>query len=114
VVDDNPPLRRFLALLMQSEGFEVDVAGNGVEALAEMPNTPDLIVVDLSMPVMGGREFFAEARRLGFCGPVVICSAAGAASARKELGAQAAFSKPFDPEEMVAVIRDLLRGALIR
>jgi DNA-binding response OmpR family regulator len=68
---------------------------------------PDVIVLDLGLPEMDGREFFRQARLRGYEGPVIICSAYGATAAQRELGAEAALNKPFNPEELVQMVHAL-------
>jgi len=98
VVDDDPALLRLVALLLRTEEYEVEVASGGNQALQILQTSrPVAILLDLSMPVMSGREFYTAARKIGYTGPIVICSAYGAKEACAELGANAAITKPFDP-----------------
>src|SRR2546429_8406175 len=61
VVDDDPDIRELLFTALEDEGFEVVPAGNGQEALAIIETfRPDVIVLDLMMPVMDGWQFAAE------------------------------------------------------
>ena len=69
---------------------------------------PDLVLLDLQLPDMDGREVFRRLRESGYGGPVVIISAHGARSARRELGADAAVDKPFDPEFVLDRVETLL------
>jgi CheY-like chemotaxis protein len=72
----------------------------------------DVILLDLEMPVMNGREFFGEYRNRGNQTPVVVVSAYGAEAARAELGAEGAVAKPFDPDNVTHLIDRLLgRGS---
>jgi DNA-binding response OmpR family regulator len=68
----------------------------------------DAIVLDLRMPGMDGRALFREVRARGNKAPVLIASAYGARQAQQELGAEAAIEKPFDPDELVDVVRQLI------
>jgi DNA-binding response OmpR family regulator len=111
LVDDDPALLRMLALIFRTEGFDVLTARNGVEALDVIVAQPvDAIVLDLQMPVMDGREFYREVRTRGLEIPVVILSAYGAEEARRELGAPAAVTKPFDTDLLVNEVRRLLES----
>ena len=112
VVDDDPALGRLASMVLRLEGFEVAAFTSSTIALKEVidpaaPN-PVAIVLDLSMPEMDGREFYQRARHAGFVGPVVIVSAYGAEAAKQELGAEAALSKPFEPDELVAKVSELI------
>jgi CheY-like chemotaxis protein len=81
VVEDDESIRESLRIILQDEGYQVDVAENGLAALdrLETEAPPALVIVDLVMPVMNGWELCAEmARREALAGlPVVIVSASG-------------------------------------
>jgi len=111
-IDDDPSLLRLITAFLKTEGFRVAAFESPVAALQEMadpaePN-PLAVILDLNMPVMDGREFYHAARAAGLTGPVLILSAYGAAAARKELGAEAAMSKPFDGDVLASTVRQLL------
>jgi DNA-binding response OmpR family regulator len=96
-------------LALRTHGFEVRVASHGEEALGLVKECePDLIVLDLQMPVMDGRTFYRALRALGVQTPVVILSAFGARDAQAELHADAALNKPFEPDQLVELLRSLL------
>ena len=64
VVDDEPAIRTCLTVLLESVGYDVDVAEDGIEALLLMSkNTPDIIISDLNMPGMSGVDLLSEIRR---------------------------------------------------
>jgi two-component system response regulator PrrA len=108
IVDDDAALRRMLRLTLQGGGFEVRIAENGRDALESVcEHVPDAVVLDLEMPVMDGRAFYRELRQRGIEVPVLIVSAYGARAAGRELGAPA-MEKPFNPDELVAAVRDML------
>ena len=111
VVDDDRAFQRLVRLVLRAERFEVLEACSGEEGLEVIQvgaALPDLILLDLAMPGMDGREFFFQARRAGYGGPVLFCSSFGATAANEELGGQGAVTKPFDPETLVASVRSLL------
>jgi len=109
VIDDDPALVRMIRLALLSEGLDVDTAADGLKGLeATERATYDLIVLDLQMPNMDGREFYREFRSRGGATPVVLLSAYGAQNARNALGAEAAVAKPFDPAVLVRTVRTLL------
>jgi DNA-binding response OmpR family regulator len=113
-VDDDPSLLRLISLYLKTEGFEVAAFRSPVDALREIvdpvaPN-PSAVVLDLNMPEMDGREFYRRVREAGLTTPVLILSAFGAEAARHELGADAAMSKPFDPDKLTLAVKRLLSG----
>ncbi len=113
VVDDDPALSRMLRILLQSEGFDVMVANNGQQALDKLTEgEPALVVLDLQMPVLDGRGFFREFRRLGHRAPVLLLSAYNSEAARDELGAEAALGKPCDPEAVAQLAQRLIRESM--
>jgi DNA-binding response OmpR family regulator len=111
IVDDDPALSRMLGMLLSAEGFVVSIATDGKKALEVLDGeSPDVIVLDLQMPVMDGREFYRAFKQRGYETPVVILSAYNAETARQELGANAALDKPFDPDELSSTVRSLVSG----
>ena len=112
IVEDDGPIRNLLVMALFDEGFETAQAANGLDALDLMEQaTPDLIVLDLAMPVMDGRTFYHHMRENGVREiPVIIVSAVGAKRAQCELGAEAAFDKPFDIDDIVAEVWRLVRA----
>jgi DNA-binding response OmpR family regulator len=109
VVDDDEAMARMIRLTLLSEGYAVGTAGDGIEGLAKLAEGEyALVVLDLQMPRMDGREMFTEMKRLGYEMPVVILSAYGANQARDELKAAAAVSKPFDTAVLLELIGSLL------
>jgi len=107
VVDDDRDFCEMMAQLLRSEGFETDVASNGQDALDKAhANPPRVIVLDMAMPVMDGWAFRAHQRYcVTLCAvPVVVLS--GVAPERlRNVGAAAAFQKPFQKDEFIAAIR---------
>ena len=106
LVEDDQDLRDSLAELLRLEGFETAKAGNGLDALLllqSLPALPDVILLDVDMPVMDGREFRAAQRRDPTAGrvPVVVLSSA----VPEGLGAVATLEKPCRPEVLTAVLR---------
>jgi len=98
-----------IRLALVTEGFEVTIAEDGVKGLEEMDRDGfDLVVLDLQMPRMDGRTLFRQIRSRGFVLPVLILSAYGAESARRELKADAALDKPFDTDVLLESVRSLV------
>ncbi len=111
VVDDDPDMQEVMALTLELGGYQVSRASNGREALelveAEMP---DLILLDMRMPVMDGWAFAAELRRRqGPRAPIVVCTAAEDARRRaREVDAVGCLSKPFELEEMLRLVESVV------
>ena len=114
-VDDDPSMLRLIALSLKTSGFRVTPFDSAKSALQEIadPGAPNpiAVILDLNMPEMDGREFYREARAAGLKCPVLILSAYGAERARKELGADAAMSKPFDSTRLGSAIERLTQGS---
>jgi DNA-binding response OmpR family regulator len=110
VLDDDNALLRLLRLTLTSEGFEVITASNGLEGLEKVDREPpDVILLDLEMPVMDGRTFFRELRQQGNNTPVLILSAYGARDAQRELHADGSLEKPFDADALMNELKQLAR-----
>jgi DNA-binding response OmpR family regulator len=110
VLDDDNALQRLLRLTLTSEGFEVITASNGLEGLEKVRvDPPDVILLDLEMPVMDGRTFFRELRKQGNNTPVLILSAYGARNAQRELQADGSLEKPFEADVLMDELRQLAR-----
>ena len=112
VLDDDAGIRRMVEMVLESEGFEVLGASDGRVALGLVEQARfDLIVVDLQMPVMDGRTFYRELRQAGYQMPVIVLSAYGARVAAVELGAEAGMGKPFDIDDLIDLVNELLAPA---
>jgi DNA-binding response OmpR family regulator len=110
VLDDDNALQRLLRLTLTSEGFEVITASNGLEGLEKVRvDPPDVILLDLEMPVMDGRTFFRELRKQGNNTSVLILSAYGARNAQRELQAEGSLEKPFEADVLMDELRQLAR-----
>lgn len=112
VVDDDSNIRELIRLILKKEGFEVLEASDGVDALAKLENNKvDLIVLDIMMPNMDGWEFCREARRFWDL-PILMLTAKGETSQKVkgfELGADDYLTKPFEPAELTARVKALLK-----
>jgi two-component system chemotaxis response regulator CheY len=116
VVEDSPTMRSLLVQALEELGRPVDIteAASGFEALRELPRGEfDLIVTDINMPDINGLELVSFARsNASYRGvPVVIVSTEGSERDRERglaLGADAYLVKPFEPEELQRVARELL------
>jgi two-component system chemotaxis response regulator CheY len=113
VVDDDPDIRELLFTALEDEGFEVVPAGNGQEALAIIQTfRPDVIVLDLMMPVMDGWQFASALRARDEDIPIVLLSAArDLRSHAKALSAAEIIEKPFDLSELLPKIARVASAA---
>jgi excisionase family DNA binding protein len=116
IVDDDAGLRELLRVNLESDGYLVREAGSAEEGLAALDEEPpDLILLDVMMPQVDGWEMLRRVReRHGVESiPVVMFSGKvdeGEAGAAEEAGAQAFIGKPFDPEQLLASTKQLLRA----
>jgi CheY-like chemotaxis protein len=107
VVENDDTTREVLAVLLQGEGYEVASAPTGVEALKICAAWgPSLILLDLYMPEMDGKEFAQRYRETaGPHAPIVLLSASSETDAvMREIGAQETIHKPFDIEQILDVV----------
>jgi CheY-like chemotaxis protein len=112
VVDDEPQVRATIAEALALEGYDVTEAGNGAEGLALLRTTrPDVIVLDLWMPIMDGWEF-RKAQVQAHPGiPIVVLSALDLSHERLvELRADALVGKPFDLEQLYGAVAKAVAG----
>jgi two-component system response regulator MprA len=114
VVDDEPAVRDSLRRALQLEGYEVELAGDGLEALERLAaeNGVDALLLDVSMPRLDGLETCRRLRRDGNALPVLMLTARDAVSDRVaglDAGADDYVVKPFALEELLARLRALLR-----
>jgi CheY-like chemotaxis protein len=114
IIEDASDIRYLLKGLFEGEGFSVDQAGNGQEALDLLQNMsalPQLILLDLGMPVMDGYEFRAKQEmdpRLSAI-PVVVMTADGDVNAKKNrLRAKEFLKKPVDIHRLLTIARSTL------
>jgi DNA-binding response OmpR family regulator len=115
LADDESAITTNLAPFLERAGFTVAVAADGAEALSQVASfAPDLIILDVLMPKLDGREVLRRLRQAGNWTPVVLLTQVGESTERAmalEEGADDYLNKPFDPHELVARIRAVLRRA---
>ncbi|MCI0398803.1 MAG: response regulator transcription factor [Chloroflexi bacterium] len=115
LVDDDPGIQASLAAFLGRAGFAVTTAADGEQALALLDKgRPDLVILDVLMPRLDGRETLRRLRRAGNWTPVILLTQVGEAAERAmalEEGADDYINKPFEPQELVARIRAVLRRA---
>jgi len=113
LVDDDDGIRASLSAFLFRSGYQVDTVSNGEQALTKLEKfKPDLIVMDVLMPRMDGRETLRRMRQAGNLTPVILLTQVGEATERAmalEEGADDYINKPFEPHELVARVRAVLR-----
>ncbi len=116
VVDDDRAVRDSLRRSLEFNGYVVETASDGAEALARVPHVnPDAIVMDVMMPKLDGLEATRALRNAGNDVPILVLTARDAVSDRVDgldAGADDYLSKPFALEELLARIRALLRRTI--
>lgn len=115
LVDDDLELVALLAELLSLEGFTIETAGNGKQALNKLDMSYDLILLDVMMPVMDGIETLKKIREK-FTTPVLMLTARGTETDRViglELGADDYLAKPFNDRELIARIKAILRRTTV-
>jgi DNA-binding response OmpR family regulator len=112
VADDDEKIRELLELYLTKEGFAVEQAADGAEAILKAQQLkPDLIVLDIMMPVLDGMEVCRQVRKFSQV-PVIMLTARTEDEDRilgLELGADDYLAKPFNPRELVARVKAVLR-----
>ncbi len=112
LVDDDPNIRRLVDLYLQKEGFEVEMAERGDEALKQFrASPPNLMLLDVMLPGMDGWQVLREARKTSNI-PIIMLTAKDETFDKVlglELGADDYIAKPFDMKELVARIKAVIR-----
>jgi CheY-like chemotaxis protein len=119
MAEDNPINQRVGKLILQREGFDVDLVADGNEALeAHRTNPYDLILMDCQMPSMDGLEASRQIRSLEQRQPIIVAVTANALVGERErclnAGMDDYLSKPFQAEQLVALVKKWIaarRGA---
>jgi CheY-like chemotaxis protein len=115
VVDDDPDILEALSEILEAEGFEIWRARNGKEALERLePEPPQLILLDLMMPVMDGWEFAQRMRQKPpavASVPLIVLSAdRNVGSKALDIGAVGHLAKPFELNDLLEMVRRALKG----
>jgi DNA-binding NarL/FixJ family response regulator len=120
LVDDEPGVRESVQAYLEDSGYQVQVASNAKDAWDILQqNQPDLVISDLMMPQVDGYQFLKQMREdpKFVAMPVIFLTARGMKSDRitgYQAGCDAYLSKPFDPEELIAIVQNvLLRRATV-
>ena len=111
VVDDDPGIRDVVTMVLRDEGFPVATATNGRQALASITAArPELVLLDLNMPVMTGWEVLSQLQAALAGIPVVVMTAAqGGQAEAQRCHADGYLGKPFDLEDLLTVVERCLR-----
>lgn len=117
VVDDDEALRELIAMTLRYEGWNVETAANGLEAMTEVrKHAPDVMVLDIMMPELDGMSVIRRLREEGLDVPVLFLSAKDGLDDRiagLTAGGDDYVTKPFSLEEVVARLRALVRRSLL-
>lgn len=115
LVDDEEAITENLSAFLERSGFQVSTATNGEQALKIIQNaSPDIVIMDVLMPVMDGRQALRQLRSAENWIPVILLTQIGESTERAmalEEGADDYLNKPFNPHELVARIRAVMRRA---
>ena len=115
LVDDETAITDNLAPFLKRSGFDVTTAADGEQALKQVAGLqPEIIILDVMMPKLDGREVLRRLRSAGNWTPIILLTQVGEATERAmalEEGADDYLNKPFDPHELTARIRAVLRRA---
>jgi CheY-like chemotaxis protein len=113
VVDDEPDIRATVSAMLEIEGYSVAEAANGADALRQLEERPpDVILLDMRMPILDGWGFAAELRRRGHRTPIVVMTAArDAAHWASEIAASAFVAKPFGYDDLIAAVESVTPAA---
>ena len=112
LVDDDANIRQLVNLYLEKEGFEVDMAADGLEAVKKFKAAPpNLMLLDLMLPGMDGMQVCREVRKVSYI-PVIMLTAKDDTFDKVlglELGADDYIVKPFEPKELIARVKAVLR-----
>ena len=114
IVEDDAGIRDIMAMALRSAGHDVDVAASGAEALDRIGRGPvDLILLDVRMPMMDGAEFARRYREVvATPAPIIVLTAARDATlARGDLAAARYLEKPFDLDDLLDAVDEVIGAA---
>ncbi|MGN7388299.1 response regulator transcription factor [Sporosarcina sp. SAFN-015] len=113
IVDDEQPIRTLLDYNLKQSNFETIMAADGEQAILKVENeNPDLILLDLMLPIMDGIEVCKLLRQKNINTPIIMLTAKGEETDKVlglEIGADDYMTKPFSPREVVARVKAVLR-----
>ena len=114
VADDEPAIVEMIRAILEDAGFRVVTAANGSEALRLVEQAePEVVLLDMNMPVLDGEGFIAAVRERGLGVPIVVMTAGSSAQKwAAQLGADAYLSKPFELASLVDVTNRFATSSL--
>jgi DNA-binding NtrC family response regulator len=118
IAEDNDDMRDLLQEVLEDAGYEIFVAANGRQALAHIEKENeviDLVITDVRMPEMTGRELLAKARELRSEAPVIVITAFGSVEQAVEMvksGAYQYLTKPFENRDILRLVDEALEGSV--
>jgi len=106
VVEDDADIRATIAAILEMEGYAVELASNGEEAIMVVSHRrPSLVLLDMRMPVLDGWGFARVLRESGVRVPIIVMTAAQDAGRwAREIGAQGYIAKPFDLADLLSQV----------
>ena len=112
VVEDDEDLRRIFKVALTLDGFDVEEAGDGLEALRHIDQSPpDLVVLDLMLPFVGGAVVQQEIASHVFTRDIPVVIITGSAKDLSDLNVACVLRKPITPDELVRTVRSCLGAA---
>jgi DNA-binding response OmpR family regulator len=115
LIEDDTRIHKTLRLLFESEGYSLEVASDGLSGLEAFRSTkPSVVILDLKLPKMSGRDVLREIRKEAASQPVIMLSAISEEVDKVlllELGADDYVTKPFSPKELLARVGAVMRRA---
>ena len=111
IVDDDPTVRSLIAEILELEGYEVETACDGAEAVEAVKRRPPAtILLDMQMPIMDGWGVASALRQLGLGVPtLVMTTAVNARERAAEIAAAGYLAKPFDLDDLLAAVERVQR-----
>ena len=114
IADDEAPIREILKIYCEKEGFDVIEAADGAEAILKVQSEkPDIIILDIMMPVLDGLEVCKQVRKMSDI-PIIMLTAKDDDDDRilgLEIGADDYITKPFNNREVIARVKAVLRSS---
>jgi two-component system, chemotaxis family, chemotaxis protein CheY len=118
IIDDDRMVREALQVLLSTAGYDVTLANEGKEGLETFAQLqPNLVITDILMPEKEGMETIQDLRRLAPTLPIIAISGGGRVGnmsflkVAQQFGANRTFAKPFEPEEILDAVAELLAKA---
>lgn len=112
IVEDEPDMLMLLRINLEQAGFDASLAADGATAMRRIAaERPDVVLLDLMLPVLDGWAVLADLGTRELAPPVIVCSAKGSPrdlARAYELGAVEYITKPFDMEDVLDTVRDVL------